>query len=172
MVRAGLKGRKIGEGPRAVAPYVPAASVVAASLLSTLPIVSTIGWYPDVGFLMLVAWRLLRSDVWPAWWAAPLGLFNDIVTGTPIGFSVMLWTAAMLLLDLVDRRTMWRDYWIEWGLAAVLVFAYEVAEWRVAQMMGASLPFLSVIPPAVIAILAFPVAAWAAARLDSWRLAR
>ena len=26
----------------------------------------------------------------------------------------------MLALDLIDRRTMWRDYWIEWVLAAVL----------------------------------------------------
>jgi rod shape-determining protein MreD len=49
---------------------------------------------------------------------------------------------------------------------------YEVAEWRVAQMMGASRPFASVVPPALIAVLAFPVAAWVAARLDSWRLGR
>lgn len=172
MVRAALKGRKIGEGPRPAAAYIPAASVVLGSLLSTFPIVSTSGWYPDFGFLMLLAWRLLRADVWPAWWAAPLGLANDLITGTPIGFSIALWTAAMLVLDLIDRRTMWRDYWIEWGLAGVLLFAYEVAEWRVAQMMEASLPFTSVVPPTLIAVLAFPIAAWAASRLDSWRLGR
>lgn len=172
MVRAALKGRKIGEGPRPAAAYIPAASVVLGSFLSTFPIVSTSGWYPDFGFLMLLAWRLLRADVWPAWWAAPLGLANDLITGTPIGFSIALWTAAMLVLDLIDRRTMWRDYWIEWGLAGVLLFAYEVAEWRVAQMMGASLPFTSVVPPTLIAVLAFPIAAWAASRLDGWRLGR
>lgn len=172
MVRAALKGRKIGEGPRAAAPYIPAASVMASSLLVLLPIVSSNGWYPDFGFLMLIAWRLLRSDVWPAWWAAPLGLANDIITGTPIGFSVALWTAAMLLLDLVDRRTMWRDYWIEWALAGVLLFLYEVSQWRVAQMMGASVPFVFVAPPVIISVLAFPIAAWVAARLDIWRLGR
>ena len=172
MVRAALKGRKIGEGPRADAAYIPAVSVILGSLLSILPIVSSNGWYPDVGFLMLIAWRLLRSDAWPSWWAAPLGLINDLLTGRPIGFSVALWTGAMLLVDLVDRRTMWRDYWIEWGLAGVLLFAYEVAQWRVAQVMGASLPFASVVPPFVIALLSFPVAAWAAARMDRWRLGR
>jgi rod shape-determining protein MreD len=67
---------------------------------------------------------------------------------------------------------MWRDYWIEWALAGILLLAYESAEWRVAQMMGASLPFLSIVPPLVISVLAFPVAAWAAVRLDRWRLGR
>lgn len=172
MVRAALKGRKIGQGPRRDAPYIPAASVVAASLLSALPIVSTSGWYPGLGYLTLIAWRLLRSDAFPSWWATPLGLINDAVTGAPIGFSVALWTATMLLLDLIDRRTMWRDYWIEWGLAGVLLFAYEVAEWRVAQVMGASLPFATVIPPFLIALLSFPIAAFVAARLDGWRLGR
>lgn len=172
MVRAALKGRKIGQGPRAEAAYVPAASVVAASLLAILPIVSTNGWYPDFGFLVLIAWRLLRSDAWPIWWAAPLGLANDVITGAPIGFSVSMWTAAMLLLDLLDRRTMWRDYWVEWGLAGVLLFGYELAEWRVAQIMGASLPFASIVPPWLIAVLSFPIAAWTASRLDRWRLGR
>ena len=172
MARAALKGRKIGEGPRPAAAYVPAASVLFASLLEILPIVAMNGWFPEFGFLTLLAWRLLRSDIWPAWWAAPLGLFNDIVTGSPIGLSVALWTATMLLLDLIDRRTMWKDYWIDWGLAVVLVFAYEVAEWQVARIMGAPLPFSSVAAPAIISVFAFPVAAWAAARLDSWRLGR
>lgn len=172
MPRAALRGKKIGQGPHPAAAYIPAASVAVASLFSTLPIISSGGWYPDVAFLVLIAWRLMRSDAWPAWWAAPLGLVNDLVSGSPIGFSVALWTAAMLLLDLIDRRTMWRDYWIEWGLAGMLVLGYEAAEWRVAQMMNASLPFASVAAPTLISVLAFPVAAWTVARIDSWRLGR
>ena len=173
MVRAALaQNRNIGQGPIPGAVYVPAISVMIACLLTALPIVSTSGWYPDFGFLMLIAWRLLRADAWPAWWAAPLGFFNDLMTGHPIGFSVALWTAAMLVLDLIDRRTMWRGYWLEWALAALLLFANEAAEWRIAQIMGASLPFVSVVPPLVISALAFPVFAWMAARLDRWRLGR
>jgi len=173
MVRAALaQNRNIGQGPIPGAACVPAISVMAACLLTALPIVSTSGWYPDFGFLMLIAWRLLRADAWPAWWAAPLGFFNDLMTGHPIGFSVALWTATMLVLDLIDRRTMWRGYWLEWALAASLLLANETAEWRVAQIMGASLPFASVVPPLVISALSFPVFAWMAARLDRWRLSR
>lgn len=173
MVRAALAHKRaIGQGPVAGAQYVPAASVIVACLLTVLPIVSTSGWYPDFGFLVLLAWRLLRADAWPAWWAAPLGFFNDLVSGHPIGFSVAIWTAAMLALDLIDRRTMWRGYWLEWIFAAVLLLANEAAEWRVAQVMGASLPFLTVVPPLLISVLAFPIAAWLVSRIDRWRLGR
>ena len=173
MVRAALQSKhRIGQGPRSSAPYIPAASVLAASFLAALPIVSTSGWFPEFGFLVLLAWRLLRSDPWPAWWAAPLGLANDLLTGSPIGFSVMLWTAAMLLLDLVDRRTMWRDYWIEWALAALLLVLNETAEWWTAAMMGAAVPFVAIVPALLISIFTFPLAAWLVGRLDHWRLGR
>ena len=173
MVRADLgSGRRIGQGPRVGAGYIPAASVVVASMLSALPMVSTSGWYPDFGFLVLIAWRLLRSDPWPAWWAAPLGLANDLITGAPIGLSVALWTATMVLLDLVDRRTMWRDYWIEWALAALLLLLNETVERWIAGIMGAPVALASMAPPLLISIFAFPIAAWIVARLDRWRLGR
>ena len=173
MVRAALTSRsRIGKGPRLLARWVPALSVLAASLLNALPIVSTSGWYPDFGFLTLVAWRLLRSDPWPAWWAAPLGLANDLLAGLPIGLSVFLWSSSMLILDVLDRRTMWRDYWIEWVLAALLLLATAWVHWRVAAAVGANLPFSMTLPPLLISIFVFPVVAWLVANIDRWRLGR
>jgi rod shape-determining protein MreD len=171
MARSALHSQgRLNKGPRPGARYMPAASVAAASALAVLPIVSATGWWPDFGFLMLIAWRLFRADAWPAWWAAPLGFLNDLLTGSPIGLSVALWSAVMLAMDLVDRRTQWRDYWIEWGLAALLILASEAAQWRVAALAGAPVPFALVLPAIVISILGFPVAAFLASRLDRWRL--
>ncbi|HEX6073545.1 MAG TPA: rod shape-determining protein MreD [Sphingomicrobium sp.] len=173
MVRAALsQNRKIGKGPVRFAEFVPSATVVAASLLAALPIVSTSGWFPDFGYLVLIGWRLLRADPWPAWWAAPLGFINDLFTGYPIGFSIALWSATMLALDLVDRRTMWRDYWIEWILAAVLIAIDEWLQWRIASAAGADVPFTMMLPPLVISIGAFPLSAWLVSRVDAWRLGR
>jgi len=173
MVRAALSaGTQIGRPPPRLALYLPAASLVFASLLAALPIVSTSGWYPDFGFLVLISWRLLRADPWPAWWAAPLGFVNDLFTGDPIGFSVALWSATMLVLDLIDRRTMWRDYWIEWVLAAVLIAINEWLQWRVAGFVGAAPPLAAIVPPLIISICLFPLVAWFVSRLDRWRLGR
>jgi len=173
MPRAALTpGRRIGQGPRAFAAYVPAATVIAASLLSALPIVTTSGWYPNFGFLLFISWRLLRADPWPAWWAAPLGFVNDLFTGYPLGFSVALWSATMLALDLIDRRTMWRDYRTEWVLAAVLIAIDEWMQWRIAKLVDGAPPLAQMAPPLVISICVFPLFAWIISRIDAWRLGR
>lgn len=173
MVRTALgSAGAINRGPKRLARAIPAISVLAATGLALLPIVTQVGWVPDFGFLLLLAWRLLRGDAIPSWWAAPLGLANDLLTGSPIGLSVSIWTGAMLALDLLDRRTMWRDYWVEWGLAAILLLANEAARWRIDALMGAPHPSGVLWPPLIIAILIFPVAAWTASSLDRWRLGR
>ena len=173
MVRAALATkRRIGQGPKPFAVFVPMLSVLIASLLAALPVVTTSGWFPDFGFLALISWRLLRSDPWPAWWAAPMGLVNDLFTGLPIGFSVTLWSATMLALDLIDRRTMWRDYWIEWVLAAVLISSNEWLQWRVAKAVDAAPSFARMAPQLIISICVFPLVAWIVSRIDAWRLGR
>jgi rod shape-determining protein MreD len=78
----------------------------------------------------------------------------------------------MLALDLIDRRTMWRDYWIEWMLATVLIAIDQWLQWRVARIAGADIPFTMMIPPLLISVCAFPLSAWAVARIDAWRLGR
>lgn len=173
MVRSALTGRtRIGRAPAPYAPYVPAACVVFGSLLAALPIVSNNGWYPDFGYLAFISWRLLRADPWPAWWAAPLGLINDLFTGYPIGLSVALWSATMLVLDLIDRRTMWRDYWMEWVLAALLLTVDQWLLWQIAAVAGAAVPLWQMAPALVISICVFPASAWIVSRIDAWRLRR
>lgn len=171
MVRSALgRPNSLDRRPMRMARGLPAISVALASLLPLLPIVAEVGWMPETGFLLLLAWRLLRGDVIPAWWAAPLGLWNDLVLGLPIGLSVATWTAAMIIIDLLDRRTMWRDYWLEWLIAAALVTLAALARREVDAAMGARYDVVVLLPAIAISVLAFPIAAWTASRLDRWRL--
>lgn len=173
MVRSAL-GRpgSLDRQPKKLAMAIPALSVAVASCLPLLPVIAAVGWMPDTGFLLLLAWRLLRSDVIPAWWAAPLGLWSDLVLGHPIGLSVATWAAAMIILDLLDRRTMWRDYWLEWLIAAGILALAELFRRVVDGAMGAPYPLVTLAAPLGIAILSFPLAAWSASALDRWRLGR
>ena len=78
----------------------------------------------------------------------------------------------MLALDLIDRRTMWRDYWIEWMVAVVLIAINGSLQWQVARLNGAAVPFAMMLPQFLISVCAFPLAAWTVSRLDGWRLGR
>lgn len=175
MVRSALatpKQKRIGHGPPTYAQAVPPVSIALMSLLAALPIVTQHGWYPDFAFLMLISWRLLRADPFPAWWAAPLGLINDLFTGLPLGFSMALWCLSMFLLELADRRTMFRDYWIEWVLAALLIVLHQLFLYKVADWSGARVQLAQLAPGTVVSILVFPFFAFLAGRLDRWRLGR
>jgi rod shape-determining protein MreD len=165
-------GASLTRGPRRSAASIPTISVLLATALSVLPIVSDHGWWPDAGLLMLLAWRLQRADAWSAWVAAPLGLIHDLLTGAPIGLAITLWPIFMLALDIIDRRTTWRDYWIEWVLATLFIAIFVVAQWQVAGWDGAAVRFSSVAPAILVGIACFPIAAFLVGRLDRWRLGR
>ena len=175
MVRSALTnkaGAQMTAGPGAGASFIPVATVLAGSALATLPIVSVTGWWPNAGFLMLIAWRLLRADAWPIWWAAPMGFANDLITGAPIGLSVSLWTSVMLAMELIDQRSQWRDYWIEWGIAALLITVDRWADWAIAGLSGAPVAFVRILPGIAFGILAFPIAAMIVSRIERWRWGR
>jgi rod shape-determining protein MreD len=152
--------------------WVPVGSTLLAALLDTLPIVATTPLVPDFAFLVLIAWRLLRPEIWPAWAALPLGLFNDLVSGHPLGESMALWTAIFLLLELADSRTGWRDHWIDWLFAAVAILAHGFGGWFIARQMGNGAEFVILLPQICLSILAYPLVARLVIGLDRWRLAR
>jgi rod shape-determining protein MreD len=92
-------------------------SILAGSLVTLLPIIASVPFLPPFGLLMLLGWRLSRPHTLPVWAAAPLGLFDDLVSGQPLGSATLLWQCCSLMLDLVDTRLIARDYWQDWLLA-------------------------------------------------------
>lgn len=151
---------------------VPIVSTLAGSAMILAPMVSSEPELPPLGLLMLLSWRLLRPEMWPAWIALPLGLFDDLMTGHFLGTSMMLWTMAFLAFDWIDHHVVWRDYWMEWIIAAASITIIQSATWAFSQTPGATGTILSVLPETIVAILIFPAIVRLTAALDRWRLAR
>jgi rod shape-determining protein MreD len=152
--------------------YVPIVSTIAACLLDVLPIVMSSPLIPDFAFLVLIAWRLLRPEMWTATAALPLGLFNDLIAGHPLGQSVALWTIVFLAFDVADSRALFRDYWMDWFFAALAILFYVAGCWFIGAAMGAPMRFNLLLPQLALSILAYPVVARIVLALDRWRLAR
>lgn len=151
---------------------VPVGSTLGASALGLLPIIATAPALPPFGLLMALAWRLLRPEMWAPWMALLLGLADDLIGGAPLGSAATLWTIAFLGFDIVDAQPMWRDYWLDWSLASVAILFCGVGGWLVADFVSGTGPVWTILPMLVIAIIAFPAAAWLCTRLDRWRLKR
>lgn len=151
---------------------IPVVSVMLASLAPLLPDIATAPLLPPLGFMVLLSWRLLRDDLWPVWVALPLGLFDDIFSGQPLGSAMALWTIAFLIIDVVNSQLVWRDHWQDWGIAALAITGELVLSLGIARLTGGAMPIVLLVPQIVVSALLFPIVARGCAFLDRLRFAR
>ena len=145
---------------------IPVVSVMLASLAPLLPMIASTPIVPPFGFMMLIGWRLLRNDLWPVWTALPLGLFDDLFGGAPIGSAMALWTITLLAIDAVDRRWVWRDHLQDWGIAVSAIAIYLLC----AMVLSAGhAPLWVLLPQLSLSALLFPWMMRIVAMLDRWR---
>ncbi len=152
--------------------YVPVGTTVAASLVVLLPIVMNAPYVPDFGFMVFISWRLLRPEMWTPKTALALGFFDDLVSGHPLGQSMALWTITLLILDFIESRAVFRDFWMDWLLASVLILFHTAGTWLIALLMGSHVEFHVLWPQLALSVLAYPVIARGIVILDRWRLTR
>lgn len=152
--------------------WVPIGSTLMGSAMGALPVIATEPIVPPFGLMILLAWRLLRPELWPAWMALPLGLADDLLCGHYLGTAVILWTVAFLILEWVDQLVLWRDGRIEWAIASVAIVAIGAGSWLFSQPSGSGTSLLVLMPQTVGAILCFPAVLRLTAMLDRWRLKR
>lgn len=150
---------------------LPAVTTMLGSATVLLPLVATSPVLPPFGFMMLLAWRLLRPELWPLWIGLPLGLVDDLFSGQPIGSAPLLWTIVLLAHDQVARQNLLRDHWQDW-MTAVVAISFVLGGGLVAANLagGASAPE-TIVPQLLLSCLLYPVVARSVATLDRWRLA-
>lgn len=150
----------------------PTLSVVLASAVTLLPLSFDAPLLPPLGLMMLLAWRLLRSDIWPVWIGLPLGLVDDLMSGQPVGSAVFLWSVAMLTLDFVDQRVVWRNFWHDWAIAAAML-AVALLIGGLFARSGTPVDVLRLITAQwLFAALLMPLAMRLVGSLDAWRRLR
>jgi rod shape-determining protein MreD len=144
---------------------------VLASMVTTLPFLTTQPILPPFGFLMFLSWRLMRPGLLPVWSGVPFGLMDDIFSGQPFGSAGLLWSLAMLAIEVVDSRAIWRDYLQDWLIASVLIALVLLGGLWIAGLAHAAPGASILLPQIILSILLYPLVVRICARLDSWRLA-
>lgn len=148
---------------------VPAASVMLGSMTVLVPQISVYPLLPPFGLLILLAWRMIVRDLWPVWAALPLGLFDDIFSGQPLGSAMLLWTLVFLVLDIFDRWMMWRDYRQDWAIAGTLIAVVLFLGLAIANGSGGDTSALVLLPQIAVSVLMFPLMVRLCAWLDVLR---
>lgn len=154
----------------ALAIVMPWLLVMICSMSPAWPIITSAPLVPPLGFLMLVAWQQLRPGLFPVWAGLPLGLFDDLFSGQPFGSAVLLWSAAMIALDILEVRVPWRGIALNWVAASGAVTIYIVLAAIIANLGGGNSGLGQLIPQMIFSILAYPAVAIAVGLVDRLRL--
>ena len=153
--------------------FTPIVTVILASMAPlVLPIVANMPLLPPLGFMVFLAWRLLRPGLWPLWVGFPFGLFDDICSGQPFGSGALLWSIATLALELWEQRQIGRDYVMDWVLAGLAIGAVLIGGVFMVGLSQVRPPLGSVGVQLVVSLLLFPLIMRIVASADRWRLAR
>jgi rod shape-determining protein MreD len=88
-----------------IARGVPWLGVMLGTLLPTYATIASAPVLPPLAFLIFISWRQLRPGLLPIWAGLPLGFFDDLYSGQPLGSAVMLWSGAAIALDYVPGAT-------------------------------------------------------------------
>ncbi|MEQ8412016.1 MAG: rod shape-determining protein MreD [Erythrobacter sp.] len=152
---------------------VPYASILAGSLLPVLLLQADVmPLSPPLGFMMLLAWRLMRPGLLPIWAGVPLGLFDDCISGQPIGSAVFLWSLAMIALEYLEQRIPWRGFWQDWFTACLAIVTYILAAMALSRASVSTPLLVATVPQIMVAAVLYPLLARLVSRLDRFRLAR
>jgi rod shape-determining protein MreD len=151
---------------------MPWLTIMLGSLAPWLPIIAPAPILPPLGFMLLVAWRLLRPGLLPLWAGLPLGLFDDLYSGQPLGNAILLFSLTLLAIELLEMRFPWRNFLLDWLTAAALIVFYLTLA---ALFSGAKLTLVQltvIAPQLLLSIVLFPVVARIVALFDRLRLMR
>lgn len=171
--RADIYGRRINRAP---SPWrsrsVPYIAIMLASLAPVFLMADVMPLLPPLGFLFLLGWRMVRPGLLPLWAGAPLGAFDDLVSGQPFGSAILLWSLAMIAIELIETRFPWRGFWQDWSTAGVTTSAYWLAALLVSGAPITREMLMVAFPQVLLATLLYPIVARMVASLDRFRLAQ
>lgn len=151
---------------------LPWLTIMLASLTPWLPVIAPAPVLPPLGYIMLLAWRLLRPGLLPLWAGLPLGLFDDLYSGQPFGSAILLFSLTLLAIELMEARFPWRNFWLDWLTATAMLTIYIALA---ALLSGAALTVVQLtvmVPQLLLSIVLFPIIARIVAMLDRLRLMR
>jgi rod shape-determining protein MreD len=157
---------------RALAYGVPWLSIMLASLAAFLPVIAPAPVLPPFGYLMLLAWRFVRPGLLPLWAGLPLGLFDDLFSGQPLGSGILLFSLTLLGVELVEIRFPWRSFLLDWLAAAALLLIYLTAAALLSGAEWTLLQLTVILPQLLLSIVLFPILSRMVAMLDRLRLMR
>ena len=156
--------QRIDRSARQLAPFLSSVILV---MFSALPV-----YLPgygqvvvDVGLMTVFYWAIYRPDLFPVIAAFVLGLWQDILVGSPIGLHAFI----LLLANwaIVSQRTFFqgKSFAVIWWCFSLVALTSALVSWILVCALNTTLvSSMAVIFQAALTVGVFPFMAWFLAR--------
>jgi rod shape-determining protein MreD len=166
-----FRSRRLNRVPSPIlAEGLPWLSILLGSFIPLILVIGAAPVMPPIGFMMLLSWRQLRPGLLPVWSGVPLGAFDDLFSGQPFGSAILLWSLAIILLDVIEARFPWRNFLLDWFTSALIICLYLALGLMFANAAGGGAAMPVLVPQLISAFLVFPLVSLLVSGLDKLRL--
>lgn len=158
--------RRLHEFAANLTPFVVSLALIMLSvILIHVPAIGSVA--PNLGLIAVFYWTVYRPDLMPAIAVLPIGLWQDLLNGSPIGLNGL--TLLIVYGVIVFQRVFFRGksflvIWWAFGLTAAfaaLVFWLAVIAWHLRYVDPTPLMF-----QVVLTLTVFPFLYWLLSRVQ------
>lgn len=116
---------------------------------------------PWLGLMPVYYWSIHEPRYLPAWLAFAIGLWQDALTGGPLGLFALIFLVVRQLVSGQRHIFFNKPFLVGWWGFGLVVILASFAGWLIASLYFAGiLPPLDFIAQAALSIMVYPAAAW------------
>ena len=121
----------------------------------------------EVGLVSVFYWSIYRPDLFPSIAALALGLWQDILVGSPLGLHALVLLLANWAIMSQRNFFQGKSFIVVWWCFSVVALVAALLSWFVVCLLNfAFINPLAVLFQAILTIGAFPFMVWFLARLQ------
>ncbi len=152
--------QKLDQAARNITPFLLTLVLVFISVLPTrIPIYAEVA--PVLALVAVYHWAIYRPNLMPLWCVFLLGLFQDLLSGMPLGLYCLVFLTVYGLALTQRRFFAGKSFYIYWMGFVVIAFVAAVESWLVASIWHfAVLNFETVFFQYLVSLGIFPIVAW------------
>ncbi len=127
---------------RALKRALPLALGAAIVMLSVVPLPVPEYAVLAPGFLLMAVfyWTVHRPDLFPAWGAFALGLFDDLLSGAPLGLNAFVLLLAHFSIVAQHKVFRGKAFWLIWAAFAILAAGAHALTLLIGLLLAGAIP--------------------------------
>jgi len=158
--------QRLDQGARHLIPFISTLLFTLGGVVAwPLPYIGAV--VPSLALMAVYYWAIHRPDLFGPGSACAIGLLTDILHGTPLGVSALVFVALHQLILSQRRFFSGQGFFVLWAGFAIAMVVAMLSHWLILSLIEKQMiPATPVLLQGLLSITMFPLPAWLFIRLQ------